>query len=131
MSETKLATKADLKEMYDRMLPYLGGASSLSDLDNVELTSPEDDQVLTYNSASGKWKNETPSGGSPWIEVKGTLPLGETTITLSNPAITSTSTIDVYTDEDVSYNSVIPGTGSVTITFDAQVSNLAVKVRVS
>lgn len=25
MSETKLATKADLKEMYDRILPYLGG----------------------------------------------------------------------------------------------------------
>jgi len=25
MSETKLATKADLKEMYDRMLPYMGG----------------------------------------------------------------------------------------------------------
>ena len=27
MSETKLATKADLKEMYDRMLPYLGGSA--------------------------------------------------------------------------------------------------------
>lgn len=27
MSETKLATKADLKEMYDRMIPYLGGSA--------------------------------------------------------------------------------------------------------
>lgn len=82
-----------------------------------------------YLKADGSWA--TPSGGASWVEVTGTLATGETSITLSDAAITSTSTIDVYTDADVDYNSITPGTGSVTITFDAQQSNLGVKVRVS
>lgn len=34
-------------------------AGSLSGLSDVELTSPTDGQVLTYDDTSGKWKNET------------------------------------------------------------------------
>lgn len=72
-----------------------------------------------------------PSGGGGYTEVSGTLTAGQTSITLSDASITANSTIDVYTDADVEYNSISVSTGSVTITFDAQASNMGVKVRVS
>ena len=68
---------------------------------------------------------------SQWTEVTGTLTAGNTNITLSDVSITSNSTIDVYTNLDVDYNTITVSTGSVIITFDAQQSNMNVKVRVS
>jgi hypothetical protein len=35
----------------------------LQELHNVLITSPLNDQVLTYESATGLWKNKTPTGG--------------------------------------------------------------------
>lgn len=64
-------------------------------------------------------------------EVSGILATGQTSIILSSGLIKTTSTIDVYTDGGVNYNSIFVANGSVTITFDAQASNLGVKVRVS
>lgn len=32
--------------------------------EDVEVTSPSDGEVLTYDEASGKWKNQAPSGGN-------------------------------------------------------------------
>lgn len=40
-----------------------GGASDLEDLGDVNLTSPSNGQVLSYDSTSQKWINTTPSGG--------------------------------------------------------------------
>ena len=34
-----------------------GGSSALTDLDDVNISSPSDGQVLRYDSASGKWVN--------------------------------------------------------------------------
>ena len=34
-----------------------GGASALTDLDDVNISSPSDGQVLRYDNASGKWVN--------------------------------------------------------------------------
>ena len=65
-----------------------------------------------------------------WLELTGTLTAGQTTITFSNDAITANSTIDVYTDADVEYVSITPGTGSFIVEFEEQSSNLGVKVRV-
>jgi len=44
--------------------PSVGGVSRLQDLSDVTLTSPTNNQALTYDSATGKWVNETVSGGS-------------------------------------------------------------------
>jgi hypothetical protein len=63
-------------------------------------------------------------------EVVGTLTAGQTSITLSDSAITTTSTIDIYTTNGIGYNTLSVATGSVTITFDAQGSDIGVKVRV-
>lgn len=59
-----------------------------------------------------------------------TLETGETSITFTDTSITTNSTIEVYTDADIEYNSITTVTGSTTITFDAQSSDVSVKVRV-
>lgn len=74
---------------------------------------------------------DIPGGGSSYTDVTGTLTAGSTSITLSDAAITTSSTIEVFNDLDVPYNSKTLSTGNITLTFDAQSSNMSVKVRVS
>jgi hypothetical protein len=39
------------------------GASDLNGLSDVTISAPANAQVLTYNSTSGQWENQTPGGG--------------------------------------------------------------------
>ena len=55
MSETKLATKADLKEMYDRMLPYLGGMPEM-----VVNKFSKGDLYSTDEKMIGQWVDGKP-----------------------------------------------------------------------
>ena len=65
-------------------------------------------------------------------EVTGTLIAGQTSLTLTDEAILSTSTIDPYTDKyGVNPTDVVATTGSVTLTFEEQSTDLVVKVRVT
>lgn len=69
---------------------------------------------------------------STYTEVTGTLLTGATSITLSDASITTTSTIDIYTDVfGIQPTNAVVATGSITLTFLAQNSDLSVKVRVS
>lgn len=71
-------------------------------------------------------------GGASWTDVTGTLTAGQTSLTLSNASITTSSTLDFYTDVfGVNPTNVSVSTGSVTLTFPVQVNNIGVKVRVS
>lgn len=73
--------------------------------------------------------NEVLQSAGGGVAVTGTLTAGSTSITLSNVAILTTSTIDIYTDVwGVNPTSVSLITGSITLTFDAQANDLAVKV---
>ena len=66
-----------------------------------------------------------------FTEVTGTLLTGSTSLTLSDASISSTSTLDFFTDVyGVSPTAVSVSTDSVTLTFEAQESDLSVKVRV-
>ena len=66
------------------------------------------------------------------VEVTGTLTAGSTSLTLQDASIETTSTIDIYTDTfGIQPVSAVVATGSITLTFLAQASNLSVKVRVS
>lgn len=66
-----------------------------------------------------------------FTDVTGTLTAGSTSVTLSNAAITTSSTLDIYTDVyGVNPTDVSVSSGSVTLTFEAQESNIGVKVRV-
>lgn len=61
-------------------------------------------------------------------KLTGTLTAGSTSITFSDAAITSTSLIEVYNDAGIGWESITATTGSVTITFEEQASDLAVEV---
>ena len=66
------------------------------------------------------------------VEVTGTLTAGQTSITLSDASITTSSFIQVFADNgNVNYTSISVITGSVTIGFLAQASDMTVTVRVS
>ena len=66
------------------------------------------------------------------VEVTGTLTAGNTSITLSDASITTTSTIDIYTDVfGIQPTNAVVASGSITLTFLAQASDITVKVRVS
>lgn len=74
----------------------------------------------------------TGGGGGSWTDVTGTLTAGQTTLTLTNSAITTNSTLDFYTDTfGVNPTNVTVTTGSVTLTFEEQADDIEVKVRVS
>lgn len=60
-----------------------------------------------------------------------TLATGNTSVTITNPAIKKNSTIDIYCDPDTLYNSVTVTDGQIVIAFDAQASDVKVKVRLS
>jgi hypothetical protein len=71
-------------------------------------------------------------GGTPYVEVTGTLTAGQTSITLQDSSITTSSTIDYYTDTfGVSPTDAVVTTGQIVLTFDEQANDLGVKVRVS
>lgn len=71
-------------------------------------------------------------GGSSWTELIGTLVAGQTSVTIQNSVITTSSTIDYYTDVfGVNPTNIVLTTGQVVLTFEAQSSDLGVKVRVS
>lgn len=71
-------------------------------------------------------------GGSSYTEVSGTLAAGNTSITLSDASITTSSTIDIYTSPTaVNYTSATVTTGQIVIVYPAQASAITVKVRIS
>ena len=62
-------------------------------------------------------------------ELTATLTAGQTTLTFTDSSITANSTVDVYTSVyGVSPTEITSGTGSLTLTFDSQDSDLSVKV---
>lgn len=56
-----------------------GGASDLDDLTDVDITSPSNGQVLTYNSTSQKWENSNASGGASDLEDLGDVNISTVT----------------------------------------------------
>lgn len=61
----------------------------------------------------------------------GILTAGQTSITFTSDSILADSFLDVYTDADIDYNSRTATVGSLVLTYDAQQSDVIVKVRVS
>ena len=74
------------------------------------------------------------SSGHDYTELTGTLLAGNTSVTLTENVITNTATYDFYTDSlDVSPTAVSIDNSNhqLTLTFDVQSADVAVKVRVS
>ena len=84
----------------------------------VNLQTTSKNIVGAVNEVNGAW-------------LSGTLTAGQTSLTLSDASITTSSTIDYYTDKfGVSPTNVVVTTGQIVLTFPAQASDLGVKVRV-
>jgi hypothetical protein len=67
-----------------------------------------------------------------YTDITGTLSAGQTSITLSNIAITENSTIDYYTNYfGINPVGVNVSNGRVVLTFEEQDIDISVKVRVS
>lgn len=93
---------------------YAGATYAHNNLDTVA-----DTLVGAVNEVNGKFG----------VALTGTLTAGNTTLTLSNAAILTTSTIDIYTDTwGVNPTDVTVSAGSIVLTFDEQENNVAVKV---
>ncbi len=61
---------------WDQVGSSSGGTELLSDLSDVDINTPTDTQVLTYDSGSDKWINadsQGGGGGSTWGTITGTL----------------------------------------------------------
>ncbi len=73
------------------------------------------------------------SGGSGegWVDIKGTLTAGQTSITLTSSKIKTTSVIDYYTSIfGVNPTAVTVSDGSATLTFEAQATDMDVMISV-
>ena len=132
-----------------------GGASSLDDLSDVEIDTPSNGQVLRYNTLDSEWQNmtlisdSTTSGSTVWSSNKtnteitsavatkedaptiltSTLSAGSTSLTFSNAAITTTAMYDVYADKyGLTPTDITITTGQAVLTFEAQSSNVSVKL---
>ena len=67
-----------------------------------------------------------------FTELTDTLTAGNTSITISDDVIEATSTIDIYADVfGIQPTNAVVATGSITLTFLTQASDITVKVRVS
>jgi hypothetical protein len=60
----------DNMDIIDANLGGGGGSSTLSGLSDVDINSPTDGEVLTYDGNSSKWINSTPSGGGDVVDVE-------------------------------------------------------------
>lgn len=128
-----------------------GGASSLDDLSDVEIDTPSNGQVLKYNTLDSEWQNmtlisdSTTSGSTVWSSNKtnseleskedaptiltSTLSAGNTSLTFSNAAITTTAMYDVYADKyGLTPTDITITTGQAVLTFEAQSANVSVKL---
>lgn len=104
-----------------------GGGTDI-DAVNVEYDNTVSGLTATdVQSAVDEVVSMIPSGSGA-VLVTGTLVAGQTTVTLSNVAILASSYIDVYTADGTPYTSVTQNVGSVVLTFEEQVANLAVAV---
>ena len=88
--------------------------------------------ATTFNSFESRINNAfsalAPAG---FTELTATLQAGSVMLIFMNVAITTTATYDIFTDVyGVSPTSVSVTTGELTLTFEAQESDLSVKVRV-
>ena len=118
--------------------PLFGGVESESVIDNLNtLVNKSINDIIELPINIGDYiirKTENKCVCVPykgWVDILGTLESGEERITISDEAIREDSTIQIFTDGCVDYNTIEVNSGSVTLTFDAQSSDLGIKVRVS
>lgn len=113
--------------MADVKISDMTAAQTIGNSDLIELSQENSGSYTSAKTTISALKTKIAG-----TEVTGTLTAGQTSLTLQDASITSSSTLDFYTSiYGVNPTNVSVSTGSVTLTFEAQSSNMSVKVRVS
>lgn len=128
-----IPTPPEAKQIPDYTVGVFDGASLLYQSKGGTGYKVSGDDVADYVTAT---KTYPSIGGVSLLEGIGkpltaTLTAGQTSLTFSDVAIETTSMIDVYVDDSfygVSPSAVSVVTGSVTLTFDAQLSDMPVRI---
>lgn len=99
--------------------------SKVGDLTDLD-TSSKTNIVSAINEVVGA----LPSAGAVELQ-SGTLTAGQTSVvlTFAEQTIGATTLLDVYVEDGVNYSAIATTSTTVTLTFDAQASDLAVAVR--
>lgn len=103
---------------YEWISPDGSGVADLDDLENVNITTPSNGQVLTYDSTAQEWKNGNASSGGHTIETntgvdltsRGILKVGSS-LTATDDSTNEKTIIDADTDaslDDILPPSVLP-----------------------
>ena len=115
--------------------------TNVNDLSDVKYVTVERDEgtvtvqgdvfdAATMNNLEDRI-NTAFSGVPEFTDLTATLTAGSTSLVFSDSSILTTSTIDIFTSVwGVNPTAVTVATGSVTLTFSAQQSDISVKVRV-
>ena len=98
---------------------------------NIFADTGDIDTLIYFNSNADEVADVVEAYVGDVVNLYATLATGNTSVTISSSAIHTNSTIDIYTDNDVDYISAVVTEGQIVVTFDAQASDLGVKVRVS
>lgn len=108
------------------------GPSGVS-ADNVSYVNTGSGLTATnVQSAIDEIVSALPSAGAVELQ-SGSLTAGQTSVTLTfaDQTIGATSLIDVYVEDGLNYTAIATTSTTVTLTFEAQASNVAVAVRVT
>lgn len=135
ISELTIAEQTTANDLFETALAngqlgYLSRKVTLAELANFIVNSNQYSSALNTNSKviTGAI-NEVLSLASGGTELTATLTAGQTSVTFNNVAILITSTFDFYTDTwGVNPTAVTVSTGTLVLTFEAQVSDVSVKV---
>ena len=106
-----------------------GGGGSIT---YTEITLAEYEELTYEQKHNGELYFITDvDGAMPFTDLTDTLEAGETELVFTGASITTDSTIDVYTDTyGVNPTNIVVATGTITLTFEAQSTDLGVKVRI-
>lgn len=107
----------------------------LKTTDNIHLGSAATDIAVVsggwiYSRTASELLGDIGAMAAPTV-VTGTLTVGETSVTLSSSAITTSSVIDVYTNVfGVNPTNIEVSSGKVILTFEAQSSEVQIRIEV-
>ena len=112
-----------------KVVEVVEGELAYVDIDDRLVPAPTAaDEGKIVGVVSGELAYVDDANYSPII-LTGTLTAGQTSLVITSEDITTSSIIDIYTDVfGVDPTNVTVANGSITITFDAQASDLSVKV---
>lgn len=107
------------------------GATELNGLSDVDISSPTNGQVLSFNSTTNKWENKA-GGGSSATFLSQTLTTGSTSVTFTGIPTTGNNVVDIYTSKKgLDYTSINDSTaGTLVVNYEAQSNDVTVYLRI-